>query len=546
MAAEKRPAEDVQPTPRMKKPRIIYDLITTKNGDAKMSAFVMDYYKKFSRPSNDPCRTLQSLNKNFIARRKKGADGKVTKESNITALSGGSFFIPPENHEGYFVNRAADIKDGHFPPLNEQAKDNPLLAIEIDYRFKDLTTIHSEEIFMNHIRTVHMMVVRYIKDPELRLMLYTCRPKPKFNNDTKSWMVASGFHLLYNRRISTEMGAQITHSCAEDLKKIYEDQSVIDNIYINPRQGTLKPVTQLRPPYSSKKINCFYCNDSELKNPNPKNLNEVNPIIPNCIMCNNSKSCLDVNFYYLKNVYNPLFEIDATFTDMLKRDMILELKMSNIWGLCHPICTTAKPEEIPMYTPEDMRVTPKKPAQPQIQIGPLDVPLPNAPIQATNVNSLLKSFGHINVKQKDDIGKQINLTLDILKAARSLLGRLPHPHYKNTSVSKITVYETSTEKPRRKSSKTPVPSQPSEPKPKRISLSIQLSGEGSTFCMAKNDFHNSNRAQLWLTGNMIYGGCWSKHCRLFACVHAYEDCVLLGYISSMQSACLKQLKIEHS
>jgi hypothetical protein len=395
------------------------------------------------------------------------------------------------------------------------------MAIEMDYRFEHAGVVFNREIFMSHIQVIHAMVVRYICDADLRLMLYASSMKPKYDDQSKRWMVAVGFHLLYNRRISTEMGAQVTHACSIHLKTVY-GKSVIDNLYVNPRSGALKTVVQLRPPYSSKKIKCFYCNDNSLKNDNPKNIDEVDPIIPDCIMCQNKKECQDINCYVLQAVYQPDFKIDEVFDQKLRADRAYELSMTSIWGAPHPVCNPIRPDTLPLYTTDDMKVV-------HVPQKKLPVVQKNGFIKPAHTIGLLKHFGHLGLKRKDDPGRYVEMSNDILQKARQFLTQLDSK-YSNTTVSKITAFETEAKKRSKHFDGGETPK-------KLVSFQLQLSGEGSTYCMAKKSCHNSNRAQIWITETNVYAGCWSKHCEGFAQIDRQSKPKFGAAICLLRDAC---------
>lgn len=461
-----------------------------------MRNFLKDYYMEFSQALHSENRILPFLRKH---------SSKVAAHSNVTAMMsrGGSFTVPTDLMNSYFAIRGADIKQGMITALNERSFDEgkALLAIEMDYRFDSIEKISAHDVFLNHIQQVHKTVVAYMpEDPQLRLILCDCKPKPKFCNKSHKWVVAVGFHLLYNRRVTIQIGAQITHGCVQALNSM-QVSDVIDNLYIEPRSGAIRKVVQLRPPYCAKETSCFYCNDKALdkKQTLPQTIVDVDPFVPWCKVCSSEKKCLDTNYYKLRSVHRPDFSNDEDKFNEFSSDMLKLLRMTSIWGLDASFADVNIPLHFPTYVPFDMASAPQPRPSKECK---MHQPQPG------DIRKLLVSFGSMRVKRKDEKGTTITLNRAITDAAINIC-KLISSHYAECVVNKIVLYI-------------------------GPSVNIQLSGKGSNFCMAKNDFHTSNRAQIWVTSLCVYAGCWSKTCQGFRPIEQK----LLKQASDLLSLCV--------
>ena len=470
------PVSDVAPTPLViKKPKVQVTEQTIGCVKDDMKKFLTDYFQEYSFPMYVRTSLLPVLKSTFAK--------KPNAPANLTAFSGGTFYVPPDRMADYFRLRTVDIQTKRYSGMNEQScdGDRALLALEIDYRFTDIKQVTPREILMEHINAILATVVKYIPDRSLRMFLYDSHVKPKYSNG--KWIIALGFHLLFNRRVRIEMGAQISHAAALALKR-FDVSSVLDNVYIKSRSGKLCDVVQLRPPYSAKKIVCYFCNDPVFKT--SKDIQELQGTFkPACKICDSEKYCLDINMYNLVNVYNPDFSVDEEYTNTFRTNLMKELTQTSIWGLAHPFADVKVPEGMPTYTLFEMagkvpEGTSKVKARQMIKTE-----------KPADVQKRLISFGCMNVKRKDSKGFDVKITPEINNAVRKLL-EVIHDRYRLATVSKITKYIH-----RNKDDG---------------SINLQLTGEGSTYCMVKEEDHSSNRTQIWISLGKVFCGCWSDHC----------------------------------
>lgn len=434
-----------------------------------------EYYRKYSRS-----RQIASATMRFLSQFEVPKDRSM--QPNVTGIGGGSFFVPPEEQPAYFRARAVDLKNSVFAPLNEAAlTPTSTLAFEIDYRFASLEAMPSSEVLMDHLRTIHRTVSRYYPTERatMRLLLYAAEAKPKYKD--KRWMVAYGFHMIYNRSVTVKEGAQLSHAAKLDLQKAHPAfADVIDNIYV--ANYDYKKVPQLRPPYASKQVDCYYCNDKSAPTRPSEDLLEVR-----CKMCDNFGKVYDSNVYTLRAVWTMDGAEDPELLREYQRDAATHMLAASIWGTKHPHVIPVVPDMEPTYTL--FEIAGKRPAAPR---GPKKASIQTPDGKGVAARTDLISFGMMHVKARDEVGVPVPAIHEIVQAAEEILAMI-NPAYSSAviSASSMKLFM------------------------KGKALQISLSGPGATFCMAKGAAHSTSRANVWLVKDkrLVYAGCYSKKCQ---------------------------------
>lgn len=467
------------------------------------SGWVESYHAKYSKPIE----SRGGVTNRWLSRYFEVKDGS---KSTITTFSGGNFAFPFDDigkRNMYYKNQEKDIQKNIPLSLNEITKKlrndqmsepSSVLALELDYRFDNPRAVPNAAFFEEHIRVANNIVKMYFSKNDangVRLMVFRCEPKPKVKEGR--WIVAYGIHLIYNRRVINAAGAQISKAVSDRIGSIpskYDMSDVVDNIYIgtSKRAPIIKKSVSLRPPYSCKKVPCFFCNDPTLRKSDDPEIAQSIDI--ECAKCSNG-SVLDTNVYKLDTVYTLDNVVDTQITKHLKENISVQLSHASIWGAHHPHATIIKSPSMPTYTDVDLR-KPKLPPLRYVKHTPLHRQVIRDIRKASITNAygekgLTIPFSTISRHTKSETGIPVEINNFIHERTSHLLGNIS-PEYAKCYFL-IVEY------------------------PKSGFIHIKPRGIGSTFCMVKGCNHSMSTANIFIgrTTEMlytIYAGCWSRKC----------------------------------
>jgi len=458
--------------------------------------FVEVYYRKHCKQGHQFTRTGRWLwgEENGLR-----CEGPV---ANVTLFEGGSFHVPEDRMNSYHVLHAADVANGDNVSLNERTTDTKeaALAFELDYRFASLDRVPEwETYFEAHVRSIVSTVRRYYvgtTSKDIRLMLFRCDPKPKKSEGT--WKVAVGLHLIFNRKVTFEEGAQLSHSASCDLRAMNMALTdVVDNIYVG--KSSYAKSASLRPPLSCKKVQCIFCNDHTKRKPaDPTCLADV-PLI-RCAQCGSRGSLLDTNTYRLADVWDLQCRPDTEMLKRLQGDVAAMLAAASIWGMGSVRQPMHWPKGEPRYTVYEMNVDTQPPLsslRPTDEQSRYNITQHHRQLGRSNdggrinFSGDLVTFGLMNVKKKGEQGVVVPRNHAIRQQAKAILVQVS-PFYDTCMITKLALFK------------------------KRHAMLISMSGRGSNHCMKRGNSHSSSGASVWLVDDRgdqrAYAGCYSKHC----------------------------------
>lgn len=488
---------------------------TTSTMTPDSRKFINKYYQRYSRPMYDAGKTRNLLYKEHNTENTK-------LEANVTLLEGGNFYVPFEAMHLYHLYHAVDTlsKDNRaFIGLNERSVGCQFvaLALELDYRFNDIRQDYSMEAYQKHIDIIIGAISPYYITDErntMRCMVFMNQLKPKKKG--KTWRFARGMHLIFNRQVGMEEGAQLSHAAAVALTS-YDSKlkGVVDNIYLEPNGASYKKIVSLRPPYSCKKVPCYYCNDHSIKDTTQVNyvvtkssreiVRETKRIPESsqlkCSRCKGYGSVLDANWYSLYRVYGMDGQVLTKEYDELMNNLEDLLAKASIWGRRSPMIPIHWPEKEPKYSlyemvefnsPDIAHYDPhKSEEQKEAHRAAQKTMGKDHTGNKVNVRKQLTSFGFLRVKARDEKGMVLPRISHLESAIERMLGS-HNGNYSSISVSKLTMYRNGE------------------------ALSVGITGPGSTYCMVQDAYHNSNRASVWMVmdnnGARFHMGCYSRNC----------------------------------
>lgn len=465
-------------------PPVVVERLQTNDVPATMRTFLHEYYSKYSEALyGRPSSTLEWLNTFHQA---------TTHVMNLTSMSGNSFFLSEEAKDSYFLHRECDHKTGQHSALNEMAVgEYCALAFELDYRATSLDRLPDAALQTEHVLSLIRTVSRYYtaERESCKAYVFTCMPKPKFKD--KTWTVAQGQHIIFNRNVTVMEGAQISHAATLDLEKRFpEAKGVLDSLYIKSALG-YKKTPQLRPAYSSKKVDCYYCNDRTVHRrrlvTSEEEILQQNALF--CRTCNNHRFIIDTNEY----VFREIRLLDGSVSPEPTPKLSHLLRHSSIWGTLNVQVPVHMPASEPRYSVYDMTQGTVVADRGLKRKKPLTTPLKghrNPSGEVISIFKVLQNLGLSNVKQRHKSGTAVPLHVELISAIQQLLTSL-HSAYEEVGVSRVTAFKNVQ------------------------ALEIRLNGPGSTYCLNKQDYHSSATVQLWLVFNAGYKllvGCWSDRC----------------------------------
>lgn len=437
----------------------------TKRLQLDSTRFTERYYNKHAIPRERSFRASslrQWLEKSGLA-----CEGA---RANVTLFDGGNFHVPPHMAREYHHMHAQDVLAGNPVCVNERTVglDKVALALELDYRFS-FSEYGGAQGMEAHLDCVVRTLGEFYKgDNGARAMIFTCDPKPKKSD--QSWKVAMGYHIIVNRLVTFEEGAQISHRCGRELVELDPTlDDVVDNIYI--KQGNYSNSAALRPPLSSKLIPCFYCNDHTVKK---KKTGAVR-----CKTCSQTGRVLDGNTYRLVSVRSLDGREDTELLGALQADMARMLSLATIWGteLEYRRPTIGRPYTLEQMCPVVKAVAPSQPKPRPKRVG----------LAVVNGGDKTIEFRNMHVKDRSDKGRKIPIKPIVNEAIQSLLLEIDGG-YEGCEVSAVELF----------------------------SYHAARINVNSTLCMTKGENHNSNRVHLWVVYKFkrisVYAGCFSHRC----------------------------------
>jgi hypothetical protein len=481
MFTPEKPFLPVPPAKRQKvgvRERSVVQPVPVKNDppqllDHSMQRFVEEYFEKHSVTDQIPSHTEVMLRHRHRI---------TTGNANVTLFSGGSFLIPKSEWSRYFHLRAQDAREGAHSTVNEiQHGMLVKLALELDYRFPNIQLCPPVSVLETHVLEVYKCVSSYFDDP---LTLYVLRALPKPKKVGQGWVVAWGMHLVFDRNVTMEDGAQISHGVAQHLLALdprysvtLTGESVVDNLYLD--KNNLKKQISLRPPYSCKQEDCFYCNVHEAKGEYKAR---------DCPVCSSWGRVIVDNVYKLRGImingkYNE--EKCQYFTEHL-HELLANV---SVWDTRQPLASVNY-ERVRKYTMKEMCSGYMAGTTEVSKKYIADNMARTVQGKKMNVRQLLQNLG---VPRKSMVVKKNTLPYRVIKVDKLLSDSIMaliiqcHTAYQGCRVSHLCLYY-------------------------RQGLLIDVYGEGSRWCMHKGEFHSSNRARFILTNRQLWVGCFSERC----------------------------------
>ena len=433
--------------------------------------WIEDYAKKFCVPPRAGA-TVAFLQRHLVTGHQK---------PNLTTFTGLSCFVPLAERPAYFEVRALDCQNRIYPPLNERtikAEECPTLALELDYRYASLQDLPAlPELVERHVRPLHHLVTQHytVGLDTLRLFLFRCYPKPKWNTKSARWEVAVGFHLIWNRRVSVLEGAQISQAARDTLGP--QDQKVIDSLYV--KGGKLAVGVQLRPALASKLTPCFYCH--EASRPTKKARTE------SCSLCHGYTQVSDHNVYKLAQVWKADGTLDSTalpLTDLLA--------ITSVWGDRNELIPVTVPAHLPRFSLREVAVVsgPQEERKVERQASQKEAG------GKVNVRQLLLTFGvpkrHVTMKRVPGVKPFTvleNVPAPLLESITREIRTLC-PQYRTATVGAMVWY---------------------------YDTALCVTVKNATYCLASQSQNHSNRPKIWLVdcgrdAPTIRAGCYSEKC----------------------------------
>lgn len=251
----------------------------------------------------------------------------------------GTYRIPPYERFRYFSQRAQDIEWARYATIMEQTVWRPekvTLAMVLEFRFDRLADLPRDwgVFFGDRVTPIHRRVVQcYSNDlASLRVFLLPSQPQPRWAEG--NWNIALVLHLIWNRNVTVLEGAQMTHA----VQQILPPGCSMDSLYVKDRK--LRDLIQLRPPYASKQISCWFCGDSRHDE---------------CKCCHGSSALVDKNIQNLHQVWNSEGKALPDELCYYQHHIAELLNIVSIWGGENTNSVVSIPPDAPQFSFQEIK-----------------------------------------------------------------------------------------------------------------------------------------------------------------------------------------------